>query len=439
MSNSDENTILSPKEVKNKEYVPDPDRVRAIEDRISSVRVGLLIRQPFWGQLASRLELQDATGWCPTAATDGNRLYYNVDFIDLLDKDELKFLLGHEIEHCVYEHFIRREGRDPTLWNCAGDFVINADLIECKLGKMPEKAKGLYDEKFNGWVTEEVYDYLYKNAEKIKIPAPFDMHLDLDGDEEDDEKDGNANASGDYRPGDEHNAPKIGKNAAQKMADEMKNAVISAAREAEKQSGAGSVPGGMARLIKKWTQPQVDWRKFLEARIQSLVKDDYTWMRPNRRGELPGGIILPGMDNDETIKAHIAIDTSGSMSDEMLRDLMGEVKGIMTSYGDFEVHVWCFDAQVYQDSYKVFNAENIDDIDDYRVLGSGGTMFEVNWEWMRANEIEPDQFLLFTDGYPCGEWGDPEYCETIFLVHGDREESIKAPFGMTLYYKPKGH
>ena len=54
---------------------------------------------------------------------------------------------------------------------------------------------------------------------------------------------------------------------------------------------------------------------------------------------------------------------------------------------------------------------------------------------MKDREIEPDLFMLFTDGYPCGSWGDKDYCDTLFLVHGDK--SIKAPFGVTVHYEKK--
>jgi hypothetical protein len=52
---------------------------------------------------------------------------------------------------------------------------------------------------------------------------------------------------------------------------------------------------------------------------------------------------------------------------------------------------------------------------------------------MKNEGIEPKRFIMFTDGYPCGSWGDENYCETLFIVHGD--ETITAPFGQTAHYK----
>jgi predicted metal-dependent peptidase len=69
----------------------------------------------------------------------------------------------------------------------------------------------------------------------------------------------------------------------------------------------------------------------------------------------------------------------------------------------------------------------------YDVKGGGGTDFDANWEFMKENDIQPKKFIMFTDGYPCGSWGDEDYCDTLFVIHGT--ESIVSPFGQTAYYK----
>ena len=80
-----------------------------------------------------------------------------------------------------------------------------------------------------------------------------------------------------------------------------------------------------------------------------------------------------------------------------------------------------------------FTNDNADDITSYVPVGGGGPLFECNWDFMKNEEIEPKRFIMFTDGYPCGSWGDADYCETLFIIHGT--ESIIAPFGQTAYYK----
>jgi predicted metal-dependent peptidase len=143
------------------------------------------------------------------------------------------------------------------------------------------------------------------------------------------------------------------------------------------------------------------------------------------------GAVLPGMMNEETIDICCAIDMSGSISDKQAKDFISEVKGIMDEYTDFKLRLWCFDTDVY--NLAEFSSDNADDITDYEVKGGGGTAFEANWEFMKDNEIEPKRFVMFTDGYPCGDWGDEDYCETLFIIHGN--DSIIPPFGQVAYYK----
>jgi len=140
---------------------------------------------------------------------------------------------------------------------------------------------------------------------------------------------------------------------------------------------------------------------------------------------------LPAMDNDDLVSVDLAIDTSGSMTNQMLKDILGEVKGIMEQFADFRLRVWCFDTRTYK--IWEFGPDNVDDIYEFQLEGGGGTMFECNWEMMREEEIMPDQLIVCTDGYPCGTWGEEDYCETVFLVHGHKD--IVAPFGITVHHE----
>jgi predicted metal-dependent peptidase len=215
------------------------------------------------------------------------------------------------------------------------------------------------------------------------------------------------------------------------MSDDMKKAIMDAAKVAEGARGsAGNIPGGVKRLIDEWTDSTVDWREYLNNVIQSTLKSDYTWQRQSRKS-MSSGYYLPAMDNDDMVSVDLAIDTSGSMSAEMLTDILGEVKGIMEQFQDFRLRVWCFDTSTYEISE--FGPDNVDDIYEFELRGGGGTMFECNWEMMREEEIMPDQFILCTDGYPCGSWGEEDYCDTVFLVHGHTD--LVSPFGITVHHE----
>mgnify|MGYP003333348905 FL=1 len=131
---------------------------QAVREKLVTARIGLLLKAPFFGNLATRFELVNADDWCPTAAIDGRRFYYNTKFVSQLNTKQLEFLFGHETLHVVFDHFTRRIDRDPKIWNIANDFVVNDTLIQEKIGEKITQVQICYDPKYSGKASEEVYD-----------------------------------------------------------------------------------------------------------------------------------------------------------------------------------------------------------------------------------------------------------------------------------------
>ena len=395
-----------------------------ILDKLITARVGLLLRHPFFGNMATRMKIVEASEWCQTLATDGRNFYYNNEFVDKLNPKECEFGFAHEVLHNVFDHMGRRDGRDPQLSNIAADYATNQILKDEKIGAVPSCIKIFQDNKYRGMSYEQIYQELYEKADKIDFKSLgelLDEHLDgEDGDGEGGGKDGEeVDGSGKGRP-------KLTAEEKKQIRHEIKEAMISAYQAA----GAGRTPAGVARLISDFTEPKMDWRELLRMNIQSILKSNFSFSRPNRKSQHCGAV-LPGMMNEETVDVSVAIDMSGSISDKMANDFISEVKGIMDEYQDFKLDLWCFDTSVY--NYAKFGSDNADEIMEYKVKGGGGTDFDVNFEFMKEQGIEPKKFIMFTDGYPCGSWGDENYCDTLFVIHGN--ENIKSPFGQYAYYK----
>jgi predicted metal-dependent peptidase len=394
-----------------------------ILDKLITARVGLLLRHPFFGNLATRLKMVDASEWCHTLATDGRNFYFNYGFVNKLTPKEAEFGFAHEVLHNVFDHMGRRDNRDPQLSNIAADYAANQILKDERIGTVPSFIKIFQDDKYRGMSYEQIYDDLYEKADKIDIGSLgelLDEHLDGEGDDGGGEgEDGDQEGKGKGRP-------RLTAEEKKQIRDEIKEAMVAAAQSA----GAGRIPAGVQRMIKDFTEPKMDWRQLLRMNIQSIIKSNFSFSRPNRKSQ-HSGAILPGMMNEETIDVSIAIDMSGSISDAMAKDFLSEVKGIMDEYVDFKLDLWCFDTDVY--NYASFTGDSAEDIMTYEVKGGGGTDFDANWQFMKNEGIEPKKFIMFTDGYPCGSWGDEDYCDTLFIVHGN--DSIISPFGQTAYYK----
>lgn len=380
-----------------------------IRTKLIKARLRLLRRHPFFGQLAIRLNLINADDWCLTAATNGKDLFYNTKFIESLTDDETIFLVTHELYHCIYQHFIRRNNRNHTYWNMAADYVINLYLVENKIGKFIKS--GLLDNKFKDMVTEEVYEILVKT--KAPHQSTLDVHLDLSADVSI-ESDANGNRIKGLSAA-EHAA----------LADELKQVMLQTAQS----TGAGNLPGDIKRVIDSLTESKMNWRDYIKESIESTIKSDFSWLRLNRKGWHHNSI-LPGMIPDNQINICIGIDTSGSISNTILRDMLSEVNGIMEQYKSYSIKIWQFDTKCY--GYAEFTNDDGMSILDYQIKGGGGTDFMANWNFMTERDIVPDQFLMFTDGEPFGKWGDPNYCDTLFIIHSNPKKI--APFGATVHY-----
>jgi len=394
-----------------------------IIDKLTTARVGLLLKAPFFGNMATRMRLIDASDWCPTAATNGRDFFYNKKFVEKLTVKKLEFLFGHEICHAVFDHFGRLGSRDRNLSNIAQDFAVNQILVDERIGDKITEVKICYDPKYRGMAWEEIYDDLWEKAEKI----PMDQLLKQLGDVLDEHlKEQEGAGTGDKDGEGNGNKPSISKEDLQKIKDEIKEAMIQSAAAA----GAGKVPAGIQRMIKDLTEPQINWRQLIRQEIQSIIRNDYSFQRPNRKS-MHSGAILPGMKQDTTIDVAIAIDMSGSIGTEDATVFLSEVKSIMDQYEDFSIHLWCFDTEIY--NYQKITHDNSHELLEYEPQGGGGTSFEVNFQFMLDQCIDARKFIMFTDGYPCGSWGPEDQVETIFIVKGNKE--AEAPFGQTVIYE----
>ena len=398
-------------------------------ERLVSARISLLLKHSFFGNLATRLKLVNADEWCGTAATDGQLFYYNSRFIMMLKPKEVEFLVAHEVLHVVYDHMGRREHRDPKIWNIADDYAVNADLKRHKIGEFITTVPCLYEKKYDGKSAEEIYDDLLQNCKTISmdelIDQLIDEHLDGeedgDGDEDGEEIDGSGKGKG---------RPKMSSEERERVRQEVKQAIINAAGSAD----PGTLPAGVERLIKSHTNPVMPWRELIQTNLTSCIRTDYSWMRPSRRGWHLDAI-MPGMTPGQEIDVVVTLDMSGSISQKQAQDFLGEIGGMMNSFDGYKVHVFCFDTEVYNP--KDFHSDNMDSIDEYVPEGGGGTDFDCIFTYLREHAIDPKRLIVFTDGYPCGSWGDADYCDTTWIIHGDPNPN--PPFGTYAIYDNKGN
>ncbi len=385
------------------------------EDKILWSMTELMWNHPFFGALTTRLRLSEATNdsRIDTMATDGRNLFFDRKFVDGLKKPELVFVLAHEVMHNALEHHIRRQTRDQRRWNMACDYAINGELdayirANSKTTKvaiaMPKGA--LIDPAYTGLSAEEIYRLLQEDA------------------------DGGVNgAQGGQDPGGcgavLDAAPAHDEAALAEARAEMQTAVRQAANIA-KAANAGSLPAGIQRLVDELLKPKVDWRSVLRRFVDESTTRDFAWSRPNRR-LIPHGLITPGTISDGVSHIVIAVDTSGSINDEILRAFAAEINGAFCEGAVDRITVIYADAAVQ----RVEEFETGDEL-VLHPAGGGGTAFSDTFRRIERDYPDARACIYLTD-LEVYDFGREPPMPVLWGVYGDARSfdqlAAKVPFG----------
>lgn len=375
-------------------------------DRITRSRSTLLCRFRFFGQLAMYLKPVEDNVNVPTMATDGRHIFWNRKFVELLDDESLSTVIVHEVMHAAYGHMWRRGGRNPMVFNMAGDYVINLQLEHCGLRITADEFKWLIDKKYVGMCVEEVYDDLMKNAKEI----PQDMIMDIlesagSGGEGDNDND-NAKGGG----------VKLGKESDDALEREWKKRIVAAVRSVSAKD-RGTLPGDLVRMVDELVNPRVDWRQVLKRFFTINSRNDYIMIPPNRRF-LHQDIYLPSLNTPSLGTVCVAVDTSGSIDEDTLRQFLSEVRAVIQAY-DCELHLFYIDTRVC--GHETYTKHTIGSLLDSKPKGGGGTAFEPFFDKIEELNLRPTVGLYLTDAYGSFPDDPPSFPVLWVLTEGHGE------------------
>jgi predicted metal-dependent peptidase len=398
-----------------------------LETKLAAARTRLILDKPFLGALVLRLAATAADPkWCATTATDARRLYYNAEYVRALDLEQLQFVLAHEALHCALSHFARRGHRIKHRWDLACDHAINPLLVEDGLRPPPGV---LIEDSFKGMTAEEIYPCIEENSAE----QPMDRHLydeqegeggtgPQDPDSAHDEGGGTADGGGSQPEAelDEHSGrasqpPPLTAAERETLSVQWQQRMAGAAQQAMQ---AGKLGGSLARIIDHLLQPQLPWRMLLARYASATARDDYSYARPSRR---EGAAILPSLRSAE-VNLVIALDVSGSVSDEEVREFLAEINALKGQIRA-RITLHACDVRLAQDGPWLFEPW-----EEFRAprefQGGGGTNFRPIFDWIDTLGQEPDLLVYFTDAQ--GQFPDAEpHYPVIWLVKG----KAKVPWG----------
>lgn len=171
-------------------------------------------------------------------------------------------------------------------------------------------------------------------------------------------------------------------------------------------------------------EPKISWKKILKRFIGiNLVPYKKTKLRLNRRQ--PERFDLSGRIYDRKNKIVIAIDTSASMTEKMLKYIFSEVFSILKFY-KYELTIIECDAKIQ----KIYKIKNFNEV-NYKVNGRGGTSFTPVIKYINNNNYYKDAILLyFTDGFGEESIPKPKTYKNLWIVFDDKRNlSLSKAYG----------
>lgn len=357
----------------------------------------------------------------PIAGTDGGNLIFNADkdgFFQF-NLNQRVFIVVHEIFHCILNHpglghhFHQRgkvaypDGKElpynHTTMNIAEDYVINAMIVESKIGQMPTdktgKQMGCLDTNIATFKDSalDTYRKIFKNPPKN--PPSFDVKL---------------------APGTTtgQSATQAVNNRNQAHWDTELRSAYNAARSMNK------LPDCLKHVFEELMEPKVDWSEHIRSLFSRAIGGgQFDWQKPDRR-LITRGIYAPGRTGFGAGLVVVGVDTSGSINAKTVDCFLAEISGILEDVNPEKIAIiWCDDL--------VRRVDEVEDTDDLNVVrhkggaGRGGTDFRPVFERIGEEGWQPDALVYLTDG----QGPFPDEAPPFPVIWGSIYKDSRYPFG----------
>lgn len=433
---------------------------------IDSIKRKLLIKYPTFGSVIANLEFQKSID-IATAGTDGKVLLYNPKFLGDLSEKQQIFIFAHEVCHVAFEHIFRSEGKDKRLWNIATDSVINALLIQDGL---PMVEGGVNIPEAINYDAEEMYNKLLEEEKKKKEQQSQKGNQgqqDKHNNQEQENSQGSQGQQDGQNSQEQQEENDIGhdthslwdkaieerkkeqqeqaenKKQEQKQTKKKEKTEETEGKEQEKSKfteqgeretfkqnkierrkqlqelsrelankASHEVGDGIQREGKRLSDigiatPLIDWRKLL----RQAIRYDEEYTRKNAR--MRNGYFRHRVEQLPMPEAEILLDTSGSVSEVLLKNFLRECKNILDNS---KVKVGCFNTEFH----GFTELRKPEDIDNMSFPIGGGTDFNAA---VGAFSRKAPNKIIFTDGE--ADMPRETVRNVIWVVFGDEKINPK--------------
>lgn len=364
--------------------------------KIDKAKAQIVLDHPFWASILLKRTLVEDNSIPTLAVNARGTIYYNSKFVDSLTVPQLVWGLCHEVGHVIAQHALRKGSRIHKKWNYAGDAWINDMLDDANIGTRIPNTVNMPGSKDK--TTESIYDAL-----------------------PDDGGGGNGGDGFDNGLGDDIKYEDLTEDQVKELVAQAKVEVAQAAQAAK---ARGRLSGKLAEFVADFINVKTPWYEILERMMSDHVRQDSTWLRPNRRFS---DIYMPSMDKQPAMgEVVIQVDVSGSISQQELAYYNGHLSRIIEQCRPTKVHVIYTDTDVVK--HEEFEQDQEVKLEFY---SGGGTDMEQGFTYIDNMGISPNVFVCLTDGYTDFTLENEPSYPVVWCISSD----VKAPYGETIAFE----
>lgn len=342
------------------------------KDVLSQAIVQLFDQERFYAEILCQMRrfISDKVPTAGVCIKDQIELYINPEFFESKTPVERVAILKHECEHILRDHIGRAKDIAPEIYARNKDDKIEDAMINL----MKHKTLNIsMDCAINGIMKDLPPEGVFPSQFKLKNGETMEWYLEQLKDNEQAKQ---------LMQFDGHDLWAESEGQKEELKEKVRQVVNKAAKRAK---AAGALTADQELLVNELNKAVVNWksqlRRFAARTIETAI--DTSKKKRNRRY----GIQMPGMIKTESLHIGVAIDTSGSVSDESLVQFMSEI-GCIAKYAR---------VTVIEADTEIKNAYEYNPKKKYKVSGRGGTAYKPAFDYFNDKKNTVDAMIYFGD------------------------------------------
>lgn len=425
---------------------------------INMSRNKLLVNLRFLDMALSRFEISPMPDFTKCTATDGRVFLYDPKHILTAYRMEENLPVRnflHSVFHCVFKHMFVNPAIDRDLWNTACDVAVESVINDLNLPYLDTLKAGQqkqFLEGFKGELTslsaEKVYRFLIdkklpeKSVKTLEMLFKADDHLIWymsDAEKAELGIPGYRRSGGDDEDGGSASARFF------ELVDDWSGIAERMQVDMEAFSKRQGVePGLLTQNLKEVNRERYDYTEFLKkfavrGEVMKINPDEFDYNFYTYGLQLYENMpLIEPLEYKEVKRIRdfvIAIDTSGSVSGELVQTFVQKTYNILKSTESFfskiNLHIIQCDAAIQEDVKITTQAEFDEYLKNMKLRGFGGTDFRPVFSYVDSL-VEIKEFdnlkglIYFTDGFGTFPAKMPSY-DTAFVFVDENYEIPEVP------------